>query len=181
MSALGRSGSRSSKLPWTHKIQADKQQLVQQELQRQQFQAEDQERRSALNRDYEQALATYKDLKRELSLLEEQLEDISFGLYKPHFSFQTPEDYKTAIEALRDRERLLIRDNRAAVCPLHWTVGNSQTEGTRMDKTPNSSCAPSTANAKQPAPMSPGTTSRKWKSASKNRRTPSTSSPRSCR
>jgi hypothetical protein len=96
------------------------------------LQAEDQERRAALNREYEQALATYKDLKHEISLLEEHAEDISYGLYKPHFNFQTPEDYKTALSELRERERVLIRENRAAVGHIHWTVGSSQSEGNRM-------------------------------------------------
>lgn len=96
------------------------------------FQAEDYERRAALDREYEQAHGTYKDLKHEISLLEEQAEDISCGLYKPHFSFQTPEDYKKALSQLRERERVMIRENRAAVCHIHWTVGNSQNEGNRM-------------------------------------------------
>jgi len=96
------------------------------------FDAEDQERRSKLNAEYVQGLETYKQLKHELSLLEENLEDISFGLYKPHFNFQTPEQYKAALEHLREHERQVIRDGRAAVCPKTWTVGNSVKEGARM-------------------------------------------------
>jgi hypothetical protein len=46
-------------------------------------------------------LTTYKELKKEISLVEENLEDISFGVYKPHFSFQTFAEYKTALENLR--------------------------------------------------------------------------------
>jgi hypothetical protein len=60
------------------------------------------------------------------------LEDISFGLYKPHFDFQTPEQYKSALEKLRDQERQFVRDGHAAACPINWTVGNSQREGARM-------------------------------------------------
>ena len=44
---------------------------------------------------------TYNDLTKQVSLLEENLEDMSFGLYKPHFSFETSEEYKTALESLR--------------------------------------------------------------------------------
>ncbi len=97
-----------------------------------QTKSENEQRRVKLNQEYEQALTTYKDLKKEISLLEENREDISFGLYKPHFSFQTLDEYKTALENLRNQERQLIRDGRAAVCPLHWTVGNSEREGARM-------------------------------------------------
>jgi len=98
------------------------------------FLTQDQERRAALDQEYGQALATYQDLKRELSLVEENLEDISFGLYKPHFSFQTPEEYKVALTTLRDRERSLIANSRAAVCPVTWRVGDSEKEGARMVK-----------------------------------------------
>jgi hypothetical protein len=101
---------------------------------RQQFENENQDRRSKLNDEYTQAHATYKELRRELSLIEEGLEDVSFGLYKPHFSFQMPEDYKAALTKLRDRERVLIHEGRAAICPINWTVGNSQKEGERMVK-----------------------------------------------
>ena len=67
-------------------------------------------------------------------MLEENLEDLSFGLYKPHFTFQTSDEYKAALEELRDKARKMIRDGRAAVCPIHWTVGNSLKEGERMVK-----------------------------------------------
>jgi hypothetical protein len=93
------------------------------------FLAQDTQRRAALNQEYEQALATYPGLKRELSLVHESLEDISFGQYTPHFNFNTPEEYKTALTMLRDRERTLIGDGRAAVCPVNWRVGDSEKEG----------------------------------------------------
>lgn len=100
----------------------------------QQFVVGNDRQRAALTQEYGQALTTYKDLKKEISLLEENLEDISFGIYKPHFSFQTTEEYKAALENLRNQERQLVRDGQAAICPLNWTVGNSLKEGARMVK-----------------------------------------------
>lgn len=108
--------------------------LEQTKREQREFESESQTRRVKINQEYEQALATYKELKVEISLLEENLEDISFGLYEPHFSFQTSEEYKTALEKLRNQERQLIHDGRAAVCPKNWTVGNSAKEGARMVK-----------------------------------------------
>lgn len=90
--------------------------------------------RTELSKEYERARATYESLKRQISLLEENLEDISFGLYKPHFTFQTSEEYRAKLEALRDRERQLIRDGQAAICSVQWTVGGSAKEGARMAK-----------------------------------------------
>jgi hypothetical protein len=93
-----------------------------------------QERRRKLAQECEQSQAKREKLEKEVSLLEENLEDISFGLYKPHFSFQTSEEYKTALENGRERERSLIREGQAAICRVHWTVGDSAKEGQRMTK-----------------------------------------------
>lgn len=108
--------------------------LEQTKRERQEFESESERRRVKIGQEYDQALATYRELKKEVSLLEENLEDISFGVYKPHFSFQSSEEYKTALEDLRNQERQLVHDGRAAVCPKKWTVGNSEREGTRMVK-----------------------------------------------
>lgn len=108
--------------------------LEQAKREQREFDSENERRRAKLSGEYESALATYEELKKEISLLEENLEDISFGLYKPHFSFQTPDEYKTALENLRNLEHQLIRDGLAAVCQIRWTVGGSQREGARMVK-----------------------------------------------
>ncbi|MGO9269780.1 MAG: DUF4041 domain-containing protein [Terriglobia bacterium] len=115
-------------------LTAAKDKLDQTKRDRQRFDSENEERRAKLNQEYEQALATYNALKKEISLLEENLEDISFGLYKPHFSFQTSAEYKAALEDLRNKEREFVRAGRAAICPQTWVVGDSQKEGARMVK-----------------------------------------------
>src|SRR5689334_20412955 len=50
-----------------------------------------------LDTEYREAKVTYDRLKHELGLLEENLEDISFGIYKPHYDYQTPDAYKAAM------------------------------------------------------------------------------------
>ena len=100
----------------------------------QQLASENEQRRLQLSKEYEQGVAKYGELKKEVSLLEENLEDISFGLYKPHFTFQTSDEYKTALEQLREREKQLIRDGKATSGALEWTVGGSAKEGQRMAK-----------------------------------------------
>ncbi len=100
----------------------------------QQLASENEQRRGQLSKEYEQGLARYGELKKEISLLEESLEDISFGLYKPHFTFQTSEEYKAALEQLRERERQLIRSGIAVTGETQWTVGDSAKEGQRMTK-----------------------------------------------
>lgn len=115
-------------------LTAAKSQIEQTKRDQREYDSENERRRAHLSQEYEQALAKYKELKKEVSLLEENLEDISFGLYKPHFSFQASEDYRTALENLRNRERQLIRDGRASVSAVQWTVSNSARKGERMVK-----------------------------------------------
>ena len=95
------------------------------------FLANDNKARMALDPEYQTALAKYEELKKEIAVAEESLEDISFGLYKPHFTFQTPEEYKVKIELLRNQQRGVVRQGGAAECPVQWTVNNSKTEGKR--------------------------------------------------
>lgn len=87
-----------------------------------------------LDADYRSAKSVYDKLKGEVSLLEENLEDISFGLYKPHYDFASSEQYKVALTAVREKQRALIRAGRAARCELGWTVNGSKAEGQRMQK-----------------------------------------------
>ena len=100
----------------------------------QRFLIESRKQREQLAQEYEKGRATYEELKKEVGLLEENLEDISYGLYKPHFDFQTSEAYKVALDALRDKERMLIRNDQAAKCSVQWTVGGSKQDGARMAK-----------------------------------------------
>jgi multidrug efflux pump subunit AcrA (membrane-fusion protein) len=96
------------------------------------FLAQDQTTRATLGAEYETAVERYRELLKEVAIVEESLEDISFGIYKPHFTFQTPEEYKVEIESLRIQQRQAVREGRAVVCPTEWTVGDSKAEGKRM-------------------------------------------------
>jgi F0F1-type ATP synthase membrane subunit b/b' len=96
------------------------------------FLASHEQKRLDLEREYEKAIETHRKLTKEISLLEENLEDISFGLYKPHFSFQTSEEYKAALEQIRNEQRQMIRDKQAATCAVTWHIENDLKAGERM-------------------------------------------------
>jgi hypothetical protein len=88
----------------------------------------------SLEAEYNAALSQIKVAKNELATLEESLEDISYGIYKPHFTFQESEPYKAAITAVRNRQKRLVKSGTAAACATTWSVGGSQREGERMIK-----------------------------------------------
>lgn len=83
---------------------------------------------------YHEAKDVYDRLLRETALLQEDLEDISFGLYKPHFTFETSERYKAELEKVYDRKKQLIKDGVAAVCPKEWSVEGSKAKGAKMTR-----------------------------------------------
>lgn len=89
---------------------------------------------SALNQDYLQHKAIYENLRKEVSLLEENLENISYGLYKPHYDYKTSEEFKQNLEKIIDRQRQAIKNESATYCPVKWEVGGSKTEGAKMTK-----------------------------------------------
>jgi hypothetical protein len=87
-----------------------------------------------LDLEYADALAKQEKLTKELALLEENLDDVSFGLYNPHFTFQSSEAYKTKLYEVRNHERDMIRARTATVCPQGYTVNGDRREGARMIK-----------------------------------------------
>lgn len=87
-----------------------------------------------LNRSYAQAKEVYDRLQHEISLLQEDSEDMSFGVYRPHYSFDSSEKYKDALEKNYEDKKLLVRKDMAAFYSKDWTVNGSKREGTRMTK-----------------------------------------------
>ena len=83
---------------------------------------------------YNNAKEIYDRLQHEISLLEETSEDISFGLYKPQYSFETSEEYKIALEKIYEQKKSYIKEDNAAIYPSGWTVNNNLVEGKRMIK-----------------------------------------------
>jgi hypothetical protein len=83
---------------------------------------------------YAAAKEIFDRLTQKISLLEEHVEDMSFGVYSPHFDFSTSEEYRTRLESARYDRKQLIRSGEAAHCPVEWNVGGSKKDGARMMK-----------------------------------------------
>jgi hypothetical protein len=101
---------------------------------RDEFLAADKNRRAELTRTYESALATYNRLKEEVSALEENVEAMTYGLYKPHYTFETSDAFKQELDRIYDAKKVMIREGTAASCAIEWTVNDSKVEGRKMTK-----------------------------------------------
>jgi vacuolar-type H+-ATPase subunit I/STV1 len=91
-------------------------------------------KRSALTSEYENAHRIYEKLQKEINLLEESREMIEFGVYKPHFDFDTPDEFRHQLEMIRDKEKEMIRTERAVICNTQWSVEGSKAAGRKMTK-----------------------------------------------
>jgi len=92
------------------------------------------DKNSALNQDYLNHKEIYENLRKEVSLLEENLENISYGLYKPHYDYNTSAEFKQKLEEIINREKQIIKNESATFCPIKWEVGGSKSEETKMTK-----------------------------------------------
>ena len=116
---------------YADKIKAD----VVQELERLEGQLHvEREQLEILTTDIAKTKSNLDQYRGEISLLEENLEDISFGVYKPHFDYDTPEAYKSALQQVVDKQKLMIRGGNAARFAVSWTIGGSRREGERMQR-----------------------------------------------
>jgi len=89
-------------------------------------------KKASLIKEYDTAHDVFQKLQREINLLEESLDMIEFGVYKPHFDYETPDEFERQIENLQGWEKEMIRSGRAVTCEIEWTVQGSKSEGKKM-------------------------------------------------
>lgn len=87
-----------------------------------------------LSQEYVAGRALYERLRAEIALLEEQAEVQSVGLYTPHYDFDSSEAYRRELDAIRERQKDLVKAGRAAVCTKTWTIQGDSRAGERMTK-----------------------------------------------
>jgi len=85
-----------------------------------------------IKENYKEKRNIYENLLKEISILEEDLDFISYGIYKPHFDFDTSDKYKEKITQVRNQQKEIIRAKAAAICHTEWEVSGSKTEGRKM-------------------------------------------------
>jgi len=96
--------------------------------------ADHDKQKEKLNQDFIGKRSIYDNLLKEISILEENLENISYGLYNPHYDYKTSEEFKQNLEKIRDRQKLIIKDGKETFCPVKYIDGGSKTEGEKMTK-----------------------------------------------
>jgi hypothetical protein len=87
-----------------------------------------------LRQQYTTAFQRYQQLNTEVSRLEEDLENVAVGLYKPHFTYVDSENYKNAIYMVRERQKTMIRSGQATHCGSEVRVQGDKRKGEQLVK-----------------------------------------------
>lgn len=87
-----------------------------------------------LNQRYEEGYALYMRLTSEVKIYNEILEYAEYGIYQPHFEFDTSETYKIQLLELRERIKELVKNNLAVLGGENISWNNSLTAGQAMVK-----------------------------------------------
>jgi len=62
-----------------------------------------------LKSSYREKKEIFDDLVFHVSLYDEQIELIELGFYKPHYEFDTSDEYKVRLEAIREQQKAMIK------------------------------------------------------------------------
>lgn len=73
-------------------------------IERDKVKAEFLDKKAKLTAEYDNAHKVFEKLQKEINLLEESIEMIDFGIYKPHFDFGSSDEYRRQLEILRERK-----------------------------------------------------------------------------
>lgn len=77
--------------------------------------------------------ATLDSFRDELIDVQNQIELESFGLYQPKYDFATSIGYKAELDAVRSRQKQMIKDKTAVRFSVNWQVDGSKAKGRKMN------------------------------------------------
>lgn len=76
----------------------------------------------------------YDNLSKEVEVLENKLEMYSFGLYEPHFNYDTSEKYKEEMNNSYQERLALVKSDEAVKCYTEWTINGDKAAGRRQTR-----------------------------------------------
>jgi hypothetical protein len=88
----------------------------------------------ALKSDYLASHSIYSDLKKQIGVYTETLELSDYGIYEPHFQFDTSEKFKDEILSLRERQKHMVKIETAVKGGDTILWNNSLSQGQAMVK-----------------------------------------------
>lgn len=87
---------------------------------------------SELRSSYSEKRELLNKLEETVAVYDERLAFAELGVYEPHFDFHDSEVFKEKIRNVRERQKNMISDKKATICPTSWYVDNSKSKGQTM-------------------------------------------------
>jgi hypothetical protein len=87
-----------------------------------------------LKSDYQTALETYTKIRKEISLFENKLDLIEFGVYEPIYEFEKSDEYRAEQDKIIELQKQMISSESAAICRTNWTIDGSEAKGKASTK-----------------------------------------------
>lgn len=92
-----------------------------------------------IDKNIEDLRASYKDKKiifnklvKEAAIYDESIELAELGFYRPHFDFDTSEEFKENIAIVKAKQKQMISSKEAIYCNTEWSVEGSKAKGRTM-------------------------------------------------
>lgn len=85
-----------------------------------------------LEKDYQEKLALYEKLRKQVAVYDEKLSFIELGVYDPHFDFDDSEQYKSEITKVREKQKSMVASKSCCKYPETITLDGSASKGKAM-------------------------------------------------
>lgn len=85
-----------------------------------------------LNKKIESLQLLKHNLQAEIIQLDDEILYQEFGLFKPLFCFADLDKYKEELDALRQQQKIMIKQGQAAMCSRIWKVDGSEQKGRKL-------------------------------------------------
>lgn len=86
----------------------------------------------ALRQVYKEKKAIFDKLVLEAAIYDDTVELAELGIYTPRYLFESSEEYRVALEAIREKQKEMVRNKSAIICTTEWEVHGSKSEGRKM-------------------------------------------------
>jgi len=96
--------------------------------------ADDQRARERVAREQERVNGEEElhDLRTKLGAYRDAVELQEYGIHRAAFTYEHSETYQLRLKQIRDDQKRLVREKKAATCPIEWTVEGSKAKGQQM-------------------------------------------------
>lgn len=85
-----------------------------------------------MREEYRQKRIIYDDLMNKISISDNKVEYIEMGFENIEFQFDDTEEYKEAIESIRNKQKDMAKNKKTVTCSTGWKINGSAREGRKM-------------------------------------------------